>query len=236
MQNCLLSCLTAPDLALLAPHLVQLPLIQGAVLHEPETAILTIYFPLSGVVSLFALTKKGEAVEIASVGREGAIGVFAHSGVWRARSRAVVQIPGIAIAIASPVLRTLMGRSDRIRELVIRYKGMLAAHSQQLAACNALHSVEERVARWLLQISERSGTTNIVATQDTISNALAVRRSSVTLAAIKFQQRGVIRYGRGRISIDNPAGLRALACDCYEAERQADVLLLHDEAAARASA
>lgn len=217
MQNHLLSCLAAPDLALLTPHLVQLPLIQGAVLHEPETAIETTYFPLSGAVSLSLVMKKGQTVEIASVGREGAIGLFAHAGNWQAQSRAIVQIPGIASVIPSAVLRAAMSQSDHLRELVIRYKGTLAAQTQQLAACNALHSAEQRLARWLLQISDRIDSTEITATQETISLILAMRRTSVTLVALKFQREGLIRYARGRVSIVDLAGLRALACECYEA-------------------
>jgi CRP-like cAMP-binding protein len=236
MQNHLLACLTGPDLALLAPHLVQLPLIQGAVLHEPETAMETIYFPLSGAVSLLAIMNKGETVEIANVGREGAVGLFAHSGVWRARSKAVVQIPGISFAIPLAVFRTALSRSDHMRDVIIRYKETLVAQTQQLAACNALHSVEQRMARWLLQVSERIGSPEIPVTKNTISGVLAVRRTSITLVAKKLQQAGFIRYGRGQITIADAPGLHLLVCECYEFNRQTDALWEKDDLGARASA
>jgi CRP-like cAMP-binding protein len=217
MENRLLSCLTAPDLALLSPALKRVALKQGSVLHEPDSSIETVYFPLSGAVSFLAVMKGGEAVELASVGREGAVGLSAHSGFWRARSRAIVQVPGLAKAIPSHVLRTAIGKSEHIRDLMVRYMETFLAQSQQLAACNALHSVEERLARWLLQLSDRIGTAELPVTQELISQMLGVRRTTVTLVAQKLQHDGLLRYRRARITIVNPAALHALACECYEA-------------------
>jgi CRP-like cAMP-binding protein len=217
MENCLLSCLTEPDLALLSPALKQVVLKQGSILHEPDSSVETVYFPLSGAVSLLAVTKGGEAIEIASVGRQGAVGLSAHSGSWRARSRAIVQVPGLAKAIPSHVLRTAISKSEHIRDLMVRYMETLSAQSQQLAACNALHSVEERLARWLLQLSDRIGAAELPVTQEMISQMLGVRRTTVTLVAQKLQHDGLLSYRRARITIVNPAALHASACECYEA-------------------
>jgi hypothetical protein len=142
----------------------------------------------------------GEAVEIASVGREGAVCLSTRPGPWHARSRAMVQVPGIAKAIPSSAIRAAIAQSVSFRDLLVSYKGRLSAQSGQLTACNALHTVEERVARWLLQLSDRIGSAELPVTQGTISQMLGVPRTTVTLVAKNFQQGGLIRYRRGRIS------------------------------------
>jgi CRP-like cAMP-binding protein len=225
MQNRLLAGLTAPDLALLAPHLEQVGLLRGAILHQPEAPIGQVYFPLGGSVSLLAVMKDDKAVEIAGVGREGAVGLSAHSGPWHARTTAIVQVPGVASAISASLLRVAMIQSEHIRDVIIRYMETLSGQSQQLAACNALHSVEQRLARWLLQMSDRIGSVELPVTQDTISNMIGVRRTTVTIVAQQFQQEGLIRYRRARIIVTNPTALRALACECYEACKQAEQLV-----------
>jgi CRP-like cAMP-binding protein len=224
LGNRLLSCLDASDLALLAPHFRQVPLIHGDVLHEPAAAVDWVYFPLSGAVSLVTVMKGGEAIETGSVGREGAIGLSAHSGLWQTRSRALVQAPGTAKAISSSMLRAALAQSEQIRDLAIRYREALSAQAEQIAACNALHSVEERIARWLLQASDRLDGAELPVTQDALSQMLGVRRTTVTIVAQKLQQNDLIRYRRGHIIIVNPGELHALACECYDACKQADAL------------
>jgi CRP-like cAMP-binding protein len=152
MENRLLARLAAPDFALLRPHFKQVSLLQGAVLQESETLIEWVYFPLSGVVSLVTVMKSGEAVEIASVGCDGAIGLSAHSGPWQAGARAIVQVPGIAKAIRAQLLGIAMGQNEHMRDVMIRYMEALWTQTRQIAACNALHSVEQRLARWPLQM------------------------------------------------------------------------------------
>jgi len=236
MENRLLACLSGPDLALLAPHLKQVPLLHGAVLHEPERTVEWVYFPMSGAVSLLVVMTAGEAVEIASVGREGAIGLSAHSGPWRARTRAIVQVAGVAKALPASVLATMIGQREDMRDVMIRYQGTLAAQSQRMAACNALHSVEERLARWLLQMSDRIEGAEIPVTQDTLAQLLGVRRTTVTLVAHNLQVKGVIRYRRGHVAIASPRELRALSCECYEACKQADELVQQGDLALQTSA
>lgn len=236
MENRLLACLSAPDLALLTPHLRQVPLLHGAVLQEPERPVEWVYFPMSGAVSLLVVMKAGEAVEIATVGREGAIGLSAHSGPGRARTRAIVQVAGVAKAVAAPVLATTIGQSEDMRDVMVGYQGTLSAQSQRMAACNALHSVEERLARWLLQMSDRIEGAEIPITQDTLAHLLGVRRTTVTLVAHNLQGRGVIRYRRGHVVIASRRDLLALSCECYDACRQADELVQQANLALKASA
>jgi CRP-like cAMP-binding protein len=217
MENRLLACLAARQFAQLAPHLKQVSLLHGAILHEPDTQVEWVYFPMSGAVSLLAVMKGGQEIEIASIGREGAVGLSARSGPCRARTRALVQVAGVAKAIPSPVIRLAIARDEFIRDVMIRYKSTLSAQTQQIAACNALHSVEHRLARWLLQMSDRIESIEFPVTQHTLSCMLGVRRTTVTLVAHKLQQDGIIHYRRGHLVIVNPGALRALACECYDA-------------------
>ena len=222
MENRLLSYFAAPDLALLTAHFSELVLKQGAVLHEPETLIETVYFPLSGAVSLLAVMKGGVAIEVANVGREGAVGLSTHSGVWLARTRATVRVPGSAKAIPSQLLKTIIGQNASIRERMVRYKQKLSAQTAQLAACNGLHSVEERLTRWLLQMLDRIDDIELPVTQQTLSQMLGVRRTTVTDAVHKLRRDGLIRYTRGNIVIVDPDGLHSLACECYEVFRRVE--------------
>jgi CRP-like cAMP-binding protein len=231
-RNRLLSSLSDPDLALLAHHFRRVPLDHGAVLQEHEAPVESVYFPLSGAVSLLAVMQAGEAVETAVIGHEGAVGLFADFGPWRAGIRAVVQAPGIAERIALPQFRTIVSQSEAIRWLMFRYKETLSTQTQQSAACNVLHSVEQRMARWLLQMADRLDDTTLPVTQDALSQMLGVRRTTVTLMAQKLQHEGLIRYRRGRVEVANRSALQALACECYATCRRRMDALFHEAARA----
>ena len=220
--NRLLECLPERDLALLARHFKMMPLAHGAVLHEPEAPIGSIYFPLSGAVSLQVVMRSGEAIEIASVGREGVVGFYPRLGLWHARTRAIVQVPGLAKSIPAPVLRTLLGQSEHIRDLMYRFRGTISGHSLRMAACNALHTVEQRVARWLLQISDRTDSPDVPVTHATLAQILGVQRTTVTFVVHKLQDESLIRCRRGHISILRRESLQAIACECYDACREAE--------------
>jgi CRP-like cAMP-binding protein len=213
--NRLLSDLGDADFALLAPHLRDVPLIQGVVLQEQEAPVENVYFPLSGVISLISVMEGGEVVETAMVGREGAVGAFGGLGPWNAFTRAVVQLAGIAAAIPVSRFQAAVGQSDRIRNLVLQCKEALLAQVQQTAACNALHPLESRLARWLLQTLDRASDPELSLTQDFIAQMLAVRRTTVTLIAGKLQEAGLIRYRRGRIVVLDRPRLEEAACECY---------------------
>jgi CRP-like cAMP-binding protein len=219
IENRVLACLPESEQKTLAPYFRQVPLKQGSVLHEPETPVETVYFPLSGAVSLLAVTKGGEAVQTAIVGPEGAVGLFGHIEPWLANTRAIVQVPGIAKAISTAVLWSAIVQSEPARDLIAQYIEKLLEQTQQIVACNALHSVEERVASWLRRISDRINSAEIPITQEILGQMLGVRRTTVTIVAQKLQRDGIIRYRRGHIVIADPIGLRGLACECYDARR-----------------
>jgi CRP-like cAMP-binding protein len=219
-RNRLLTALSAADLALLTPHLKDFVLEQGAVLQEQGERIDQIYFPHAGMISLLAVMQQGEAIETATIGREGAVGSLAGLGPRRSYTRAVVQVAGTASCIAAGRFCKVAGESQAVRDSIVRYGEMLLIQVQQTAACNALHDVEERLSRWLLQARDRVDGNIIRLTHEFLSQMLGVRRPTVTVVARTLQDAGLIRYHRGHIEIVDRHGLEARACECYAVIRQ----------------
>ena len=219
-RNLLLAALPAKDLALLAPHLKEIMLEQGAVLQEQGERIDQVYFPHDGIVSLLAVMRQGDAIETATIGYEGAVGFFAGLGARRSHTRAVVQVNGAALRVAASPFRKAAEDSEAIRRLIVAYGEMLLIQVQQTAACNALHGVEARLSRWLLQARDRVESNVIKLTHEFLSQMLGVRRTTVTVVANELQQAGLIRYHRGQIEIVDRSGLEARACECYDAIRR----------------
>jgi CRP-like cAMP-binding protein len=219
-RNRLLAALPPGDLASLAPQLSSVSMKEGDILQEADTPIDEIYFPMTGLVSLVTVMRTGEIVETAMVGREGAIGCFAGLIQTHAPTRAIVQIPGTAAAILGSRLRAAVSRSEALRHVVLQYNHLLMSTIQQTAACSALHGVEGRLARWLLQALDRGDSHTLALTQECLSQALGVRRTTLTLIACKFRDLGLIRYQRGRIDVVNRTGLEKVACECYATLRR----------------
>jgi CRP-like cAMP-binding protein len=219
-ENRLLASLEPVDLSLLTPHLRTGCFAKGAILQEQEATVAEVYFPLNGLVALVSVMDNGQIVESALVGREGAIGAFAGLGPWHAFTRAAVQISTTAAVIATPHFQAAVAKSERIRDLILRYKETLLGQVQQTAACNALHELEPRLARWLLQALDRTDEHELALTHDLIAQMLGARRSTVTVIANKFRDAGLIRYQRGCIVLLDRAGLEHAACECYRALRR----------------
>ena len=218
--NLLLAALRAGDLSLLAPHLKDISLGQGEVLHEQGERIEQIYFPQSGMISLLAVMRQGEAVETATVGREGVVGAMSALGPKQASTTAIVQVAATASRIAVARFQAAASKSERLRDLVVRYNESLLVQTQQTAACHALHDVEARLCRWLLQTQDRTEDNRIPLTQEFLSQMLGVRRTTVTLVARALQEAGLIRYQRGQIEVTNRKGLEETSCECYQAHRR----------------
>jgi len=219
-RNSLLALLPASDLSLLTSHMKDVLLQQGTVLQEQGDRVEEVYFPHDGIVALLAVMQQGDAIEIATIGCEGAIGSHAGLGPRRAHMRAVVQITGTASRIPAARFRKAAEESEAIRDIIVRYGEMLLVQVQQTAACNALHDVEERLSRWLLQAHDRLNSNTIRLTHEFLSQMLGVRRPTVTVVARMLQEAGLIRYHRGHIEILDRLGLEARACECYEAIRR----------------
>jgi CRP-like cAMP-binding protein len=185
--NRLLGILNPADFGLLAPHLHRTALPQGLIVQEQETSVERVLFPVSGVISLVSVMEDGALVETASIGRDGAVGAFGGLGPWHAFTRAVVQLPGVAAVMPVSAFQAAVAESNSIRNLVLRYKEGLLAQVQQTAACNALHDVEQRLARWLLQLLDRTDGETLLLTQDLMARMLAcdARRSRRPHASCK---------------------------------------------------
>ena len=219
-RNVLLSSLPPEALSLLEPHLKDMTLPQGQVLHEQGSRVEHVYFPHTGMISLLAVMRQGEAVETATVGREGVVGAMSGLGPRHASTTAIVQVPATAARIAVGRFHGAASKSERIREMVAGYNEALLMQVQQTAACHALHDVEARLSRWLLQTQDRTDSNLIPLTQEFLSQMLGVRRTTVTLVARSLQEAGLIRYHRGQIMILDRKGLEETACECYGAVRR----------------
>lgn len=216
LDNKLLSSLPRGDFDRLLPHLVTTALQQGAVLMEAGDEVDQVYFPHNGMLSLLTVLRDGKAIEIATVGREGVVGAMAGLGLYKSLVRVVVQMPLACSRVAASHFRTVAAVSDPMRNLAIRYNEVLLSQARVTAACNALHSIEARFCRWLLQCADRAASDTIPLTQEFLAEMLGVRRTSVTEVASKVQSAGAITYSRGVIKILDRAALHQMSCECYE--------------------
>jgi CRP-like cAMP-binding protein len=189
-------------------------------LQEAGDPIDTVYFPESGMISLLAVMEAGNAVETATIGREGGVGVMAGLGGRVATGRAVVQLEGDFSQIGVAHFQGAMDQSPKMRTLVARYNDAQLTLVYQVAGCNALHHVSSRLCRWLLQTHDRNDSDVIPLTQEFLSEMLGVQRTTVTMLAKELQELGLITYRRGRIEIVDRAGLEERACECYETARR----------------
>ena len=216
LDNKLLASLPRDDFDRLLPHLTTVLLPQGLVLFESGDEVDQVYFPQYGMLSLLAVLRDGKAIETATVGREGVVGAMAGLGLYKSLVRVVVQMPVSVSKIAATHFRTVAAGSDPVRNLCVRYNEVLLSQARVTAACNALHSIEARFCRWLLQSADRAANDTVALTQEFLAEMLGVRRTSVTEVASKVQSAGAITYSRGVIRIlDRPALLR-MSCECYE--------------------
>jgi CRP-like cAMP-binding protein len=216
LDNKLLASLPRDHFDRLLPHLTTVQLPQGLVLFESGDEVDQVYFPLYGMLSLLAVLRDGKAIETATVGREGVVGAMAGLGLYKSLVRVVVQMPVSVSKIAATHFRTVAAGSDPVRNLCVRYNEVLLSQARVTAACNALHSIEARFCRWLLQSADRAANDTVALTQEFLAEMLGVRRTSVTEVASKVQSAGAITYSRGVIRIlDRPALLR-MSCECYE--------------------
>jgi len=218
--NRLIAAMPEQAIALLEPDLQQVSLRQGVMCYDAGDPINQVYFPQTGMISLLVTTGGGKIVETSSVGREGAVGLQCGNGPCRSFTRAIVQIGGNFWVISAPRFEATASRSAELRELIFTYTETLWAEAQQNAACNAIHDGSSRLCRWLLQCADRTGSEQMLLTQEFLAEMLGVRRTTVTLLAQELQKRGILRYSRGRITILDRAALEGCACECYEVIRK----------------
>jgi CRP-like cAMP-binding protein len=219
-SNGFLAALPPADLAILSPHLRIISLERGVILHEAGGDIEQVYFPHEGMVSLVAVMRSGETVETATVGRNGVVGAAAALGSRCTFGRAVVQLPGTAARISARQFHAAARESNAIRDLAVRYNDFLIAQIQQSVACNALHTLEARLCRWLLQTHDCVDGGMVPLTQEFLAQMLGVRRTTVTIAARLLQSAGMIRYRRGLVQVLDRTALEGAACECYGTMQQ----------------
>jgi len=226
LGNHLLAALPAADLMRLLPDMEFVALSLGEVLYESGTQLHHVYFPVSGVVSLLILMEDGGTAEIAVVGNDGCVGIALLLGGQTTLDRAVVQIAGYSYRLPAERLLHEFKRAKAVQLLLLRYVQALMTQTAQTAVCNRHHTVEQQLCRWLLLTLDRVRSSDVVMTQELISNMLGVRRSGITQAARNLQQAGLISYERGHITVVDRAKLEAHACECYAVvKRETDRLL-----------
>jgi len=216
LDNKLLASLPRSQFTLLVPHLTVAALAQGTVAYETGDEVDQVYFPHNGMFSLLAVMRDGKAIETATVGREGVIGAMSGLGLYRSLVRVVVQLPLVTSKISSAQFRKAIASSEAIRDLSVHFNEVLLTQARITAACNALHPVEARFCRWLLQSADRAASDTVTLTQELLAEMLGVRRTSVTEVAGKMQNEGIITYSRGVIRILDRVNLERLSCECYQ--------------------
>jgi len=207
-------------MALLRRHLREVAIEQGQMLEEPGRSVEAVYFPQSGMISLIVQMPEDSAVEVGTVGSEGAIGLAVGLGSRISFICALVQVSGVALSIPASPFRAAVDQSARLRDLVVRYSELQLGQIQQTAACNALHDVASRLSRWLLQTSDKTGSDTIPFTHEFLGRMLGVRRATISQVASRFQADGLIETHRGQISLIKRDELRKRACPCYEIVRK----------------
>ena len=186
------------------------------VLHEPGDTLKSAYFPSSGLVSILSVFPDGKSVEVGLVGKEGFIGLPLVAGFRTAPTRAIAQIEGSAFRVEGETLTAVLRQCPKLERRLQQFAQVMAMQTTQIAACNRLHEVNERLARWLLMSADRIGSNSVPLTQELIAKMLGTRRSSVTVAAGTLQKAGLITYTRGDVKIIDRQKLEEAACECYE--------------------
>ena len=213
--NMLLDSVPAKTFAAIEPHLKTVELVHGEVLAEAGDEVTRVYFPHSGVISLVVELSIGDMIETAMVGRDGALNISSALDGKMSLNKAIVQLAGAASTIEIDQLRKIVREFDAFRSLLIRHEQVLFAQSQQSAACNASHSVEARMCRWLLRMRDLAAADDLLLTQEFLAQMLGVRRPSVSLIANTLQKAGLIKYRRGNIRLLDVEGLSDGSCECY---------------------
>ncbi|MDF2439846.1 MAG: hypothetical protein JWN98_830 [Abditibacteriota bacterium] len=214
-RNRLLATLSAEEWERLSPYVGRTLLIEGQNLYHAGQAIERIYFPNTGLVSMVVNARDGSQVEVGVAGREGLAGDLSLLTGSNAMLRAIVQTAGTACWLPATVVREEFRRGGSFQQHLLQYFQVLTAQSAQCALCNRLHTVEERLSRWLLVIRDRLETDEIDITHEFIAHMLGTRRSGVTVALGVLQQAGLIDITRGHIAIRDVRKLAGSACECY---------------------
>jgi CRP-like cAMP-binding protein len=218
-RNRVLAAMTDADRELLAPMLRPAEIARRQVLHQAGERIDKVWFPVSGMISLITVFKEGQSAEVQSIGRDGLLGAQLFLGSSRMRYQAVVQVPGHALVIDAEEMRNAAKRSASIDNAIRQHLLYLLTTLLQSTACNLKHPLKDRLARWILIVSDAADATEFTMTQEIMSDMLGANRPAISQAAEDLKARGLIDYQRGRVKVIDRDGLMKSACECYEIVR-----------------
>ena len=230
--NALLDALPLACRARLARHMRVADLLQGQVLHRPGEPIGAVFFPLDCLISVTVTVDGEQTVEAGAVGSREMVGLAALAGGRETdNTQYVCQVAGRAVELAAQPLLAEFDRERPVRDVLLRYAQAYVAQLSQNVACNRVHSVDQRLAQWLLESRDRLRAADIGLTHEFVSQMLGIRRAGVTEALGRFEDRGLVRCGRGRIRVTDHDGLGLASCGCFRALRKEyDRLLSRPEA------
>lgn len=217
VSNKLLLSIPDSEYHAIRPHLEFLNLPHHRTLYEPNRSLEFVYFPNSGMISLVIETEDGRTVEVGEVGKEGCAGIPAAVGMKKSQVREIGQISGNGFRMRAGALQSVLISAPQFRLMLTRYAVVQGLQVAQTAACNRLHNIEQRLARWLLITQDRVDSAKFAITQDFLASMLGTDRPTVTLAAASMQKRQIIVHTRGVVQILNRAKLQRCACECYVA-------------------
>ena len=216
ISNHLLAALPKKDYQRLRSHLEEVPLVFEETIYRRDEMVTDVYFPNSGIVSLIAGANERTTLEVGLVGREGMVGLGTFLGVPSSMNFAVVQGAGSAMKMKATALRKECDNGGGLPRILQRYAHSVLTQVTQAAVCNQFHSIDARLARWLLMTHDRIGDDEFELTQEFLSHMLGVRREGVSKAASDLQKRKLITYSRGRLRVLDRLGLQAGSCGCYQ--------------------
>ena len=225
LENKLLSALSSSTCEQLLLSGEVISLTSGQIVHQAPEVITEVYFPTTAIFSNMIEMTDGMTSEVALVGKEGLVGLSAILGTNAAFTKSIVRVSGTALKLPTEIIKQEFQRQKKLQQRLLLYTRSYLAHLSHIAACNSLHSVEQRFAWFLLLVHDCTTLENIPLTQKTIALMLGVRRASVTETAIALQTRKTIEYSRGKIIILDRTTLEAIACECYGKIRANYVIL-----------
>jgi len=220
VTNLLLLSIPEEEYNLLRPHLEFIDFPHHLSLQEPGEKIEHGYFPEQGMVSVVIATRDGRSVEVGIVGKEGFVGTMLVVGLNWSPYRAIVQIKGKGLSVRAKALEAILNSAPVLRFMLNRYAQMQGLLVAQVAACNRLHDIDQRMARWLLMSQDRVQSEWLSITHDFLATMLGTGRPSVSLAASALQQAGLIEYMRGAVRVADRKGLEQASCECYAVIQQ----------------
>lgn len=216
LKNNILSALSSAEYEQLRDRLEPVVLIYDDILITPNLEIEWLYFPTEGIVSLVSIMLDGSTTETGLVSCEGMVGTLPFLGAGMSNTFSIVQMGGTAMRIRPEVLRQECDRNQNLTIALSHHALKVFQQVSQVAACNNHHTVEQRTARWLLMLEDRTEGKTLLMTQQLLSQMLGVRRSGISETAFKMRQLGIINYSRGRIKILDRQALEKIACECYQ--------------------